>query len=43
MFVENTQVSIEEHYYIRLSIEDNENRMCMKIMNNLSEDAAARK
>ena len=36
MFVENSQVSIEEHQPIRLSIEGNENIMCMKIMEDLS-------
>ena len=43
MFVENSQVSIGKHQYIRSSMEGNENRMCMKIMDDLSEDAAARK
>ena len=43
MFVENSHVSIGEHQFIRLSIEGNENKMCMKIMDDLSENAAARK
>ena len=43
MFVENSQVSIGEHQSIRLSIKGNENRMCMKIMDYLSENAVARK
>ena len=43
MFVENSQVSIGEHQSIRLSIEGNENKMYMKIMDDFSENAAARK
>ena len=43
IFVETVQVSIGEHQSIRLSIEGNENRMCMKIMDDLSENPAARK
>ena len=43
MFVENTQVSIGEHYSIRLSIEGNENRMCMKKMDDLSDNPATSK
>ena len=30
MFVENSQISIIEHQSIRLSIEGNENRMCIE-------------
>ena len=43
VYVENSQVSIGEHQSIRLSIEGNENRMCMKIMDDLLENATARK
>ena len=43
MFVENSQVSIGEHQSIRLSIEGNEKRMSMKKMDDLSENAAAKK
>ena len=43
MFVENSQVSIGEQQSIRLSIKGNENRMCMKKMDDLSESAAASK
>ena len=48
IFVENRQVSIGEHQSIRLSIEGNENRMCIKIMDDyrrmlLQEKGAATK
>ena len=43
MFVENTQVSIGEYQSIRLSIEGNENIMCVKIIDDLTEDAATKK
>ena len=43
MFVENSQVSIGDYQSIRLSIEGNEKRTCVKIRDDLSEDAVARK
>ena len=43
MFIKNSQVSIGEHQSISLYIEDTENRLCIEIMDDLSENAPARK